>query len=158
MDNTVKLLRDATGDRASYLYFLYKELKDSGVENVEEIAKRAIFKFGQAKVGWIGKMEVPHDFVEFVGASPTREVIGLEVPVDTAERAEVRFTFCPLVDKWQKLGATPEELSTLCDIAMQVDEGTFSGTNIHMELPKSLARGEPYCQMILTLKNKAAAE
>jgi hypothetical protein len=154
MDDMVKALREATGDRASYLYFLYKEMKASGVENAEEIAMKAIHQFGQAKVGWMGKMEEPHDFVAYVNSYPTRDVIQLEVVEDTPERAEVRFNFCPLVDKWQKLGATPEELGTLCDIAMQVDVGTFSGTPIGMELLKSLAKGEPFCQMILTLQKK----
>ena len=154
MDDTVKVLRDAVGDRASYLYFLYKEMKASGVENAEEMAKRAIFQFGQVKVNRMGKMEEPHDFVVFVNSWPTRDAIELEVVEDTPDRAEVRFNYCPLVEMWKKLGATPEELGTLCDIAMQVDEGTFSATPIKMNLEKSLAKGEPFCQMILTLKKK----
>ncbi len=154
MDDTVKGIREATGDRAAYLYFLYKEMKANNVENATEIAKQAIYHFGQVKVKRMGQMQVPHDFVAFVSAYPTRDVIQLEVVEDTPEHAEVRFNYCPLVEGWKKLGATPEELSTLCDIAMQVDVGTFSETLIDMTLPKSLARGEPYCQMMLSLKKK----
>jgi hypothetical protein len=150
---TTEAVRSAIEDRATYLFFLLKEMEAAlGPEEAERLAGQAIYRYGQTKGQRMGSLATPADFIAHQMRPGRQEIFDKEA-IDAGEtRGEIRFHYCPLVTAWKRLGATPEELSRLCDIAMQGDHGMISHTDMTLTLPRSIARGDPYCQLILELK------
>ena len=150
-NTTTEAVRNAMEDRAMYLYFLLKEMEAAlGPEEAERLASRAVYRYGQTKGQRMDPFDTPADFIAHQMRPGRQEIFDKEAIEAGDTRGEVRFHYCALVEAWRRLGATPEELSRLCDIAMQGDHGMLSHTPISLELPHSIARGDPYCQLILT--------
>jgi hypothetical protein len=152
-NKTTEAVRGAIEDRATYLFFLLKEMEIAlGPEKTERLAKQAIYRYGQTKGQRMGPLATPADFIAHQ-MRPGRQEIFDKKAIETGDtRGEIRFHYCPLVAAWKRLGATPDELSRLCNIAMQGDHGMISHTEMTLTLPRSIARGDPYCQLILELK------
>jgi len=152
-NETTETVRSAIEDRATYLFFLLKEMEAAvGPEEAERLASRAVYQYGQTKGQRMGSQATPADFIAHQMRPGRQEIFDKEAIEARETRGEVRFHYCPLVTAWKRLGATPEELSRLCDIAMQGDPGMISLTPMNLTLPRSIARGDAYCQLILTLK------
>ena len=152
-NETTEAVRSAIEDRAMYLFFLLKEMEAAlGPEEAERLAKQAIYRYGQTKGQRMGPLATPADFIAHQMRSGRQEIFDKEAIEAGETRGEIRFHYCPLVVAWKRLGATPDELSRLCDIAMQGDHGILSHTPMTMTLPRSIARGDPYCQLTLELK------
>jgi hypothetical protein len=43
------------------------------------------------------------------------------------EALEIKMRRCPLKDAWQEAGLSDQQTATMCDIAAEVDLGTFEG-------------------------------
>jgi predicted hydrocarbon binding protein len=152
-NETTEAVRSAIEDRAMYLFFLLKEMEAVlGPEEAERLAKQAIYRYGQTKGQRMGSLDTPADFITHQMRPGRQEIFDKEAIEAGETRGEIRFHYCPLVAAWKRLGATPDELSRLCDIAMQGDHGMISHTGMTLTLPHSIARGDPYCQLILELK------
>ena len=152
-NKTTEAVRSAIEDRAMYLFFLLKEMEAAvGPEEAERLASQSVYRYGQVKGQRMGALDTPADFIAHQMRPGRQEIMEKEAIEATEARGEIRFHYCPLVAAWKRLGATPEELSRLCDIAMQGDHGMISHTPVKLELPQSIARGDAYCQLILELK------
>ncbi len=152
-NETTEAVRRAIEDRATYLFFLLEEMEKAvGPEEAERLASRAIYQYGQTKGQRMGNLDTPAYFIAHQMRPGRQEIFDKEAIEAGEARGEVRFHYCPLVEAWKRLGATPEELSRLCDIAMQGDHGMLSHTPIALTLPHAIARGDAYCQLILELK------
>lgn len=152
-NETTEAVRSAIEDRATYLFLLLKEMEAAlGPEEAERLASRAIYRYGQTKGQQMGSLATPADFIAHQMRPGRQEIFDKEAIEAGETRGEVRFHYCTLVTAWKRLGATPDELSRLCDIAMQGDHGMISHTQMTLRLPRSIARGDPYCQLILELK------
>ena len=58
-----------------------------------------------------------------------------------------------LVEAWKKLGLPQDEISALCDIAMDGDRGIIEGLGcLKFDLPKTIANGDDVCQIRITQK------
>lgn len=58
------------------------------------------------------------------------------------------FHYCPLVEAWQKLGCSDEEIEVLCDIAMNGDRGIASVfDDFKFSLGKTIAQGHNCCEI-----------
>lgn len=65
----------------------------------------------------------------------------------------IDFHYCPLVEAWKKLGLPQDEISALCDIAMDGDRGIIEGPGcLKFDLPKTIANGDDVCQIRITRK------
>jgi hypothetical protein len=152
-NETTEAVCSAIEDRATYLFFLLKEMEAAlGPEEAERLASRAVHRYGQTKGQRMGKLTTPADFIAHQMRPGRQEIFDKEEIEAGEARGEIRFHYCPLVMAWKRLGATPEELSRLCDIAMRGDHGMLSHTPVALKLPYSIARGDAYCQLILELK------
>jgi hypothetical protein len=150
VDPTTEAVRSAIEDRAAYLYFLLQEMEAAnGRAAAVEMAKRAIFKYGQAKARARPRMESPLDFVRHQMRPGRREIFDKRVAEESPRRSEIRFHYCPLVAAWKRLGATPEELGVLCDIAMAGDFGMVSESPFTLHIASSLAKGASCCRLVL---------
>lgn len=65
----------------------------------------------------------------------------------TDHELSVDFHYCPLVAAWKKLGATDEECSVLCDIAMDGDRGICEKMGFDFHLGKTIANGDDICEV-----------
>ena len=147
----VSEIRKAIEHRATWMYLLLKEAGEKGLE-WDDFARPAI-----RETGCLGgqqrreKMNDPDSLAEFAtvfAGGTSRQVFEMEVVAADENRYHLDFHYCPLVSAWQGLGASPEEINQLCDIAMEGDRGTadqFPG--FEFSLGKTIAGGDEICQI-----------
>lgn len=144
----IKNLRTAYAFRAKWLYFLVKEMRDSGVENWHEIAKRAIqncalhmgaLRYSDVAPEDRGSLQAVFDHVA-VGWNA--KVMQLTKFFNNKGEVELVFNYCPLVQAWQEAGASPEDIEMLCKLAMAGDEAQLQALDgIKFSLDWTIAEG-----------------
>ena len=144
-------IRKAIEHRATWMYLLLQEARKRGLD-WDDFARPAI-----RATGCLGgkkrreKMENPSSMEEFAtvfAGGTSRKVFEMEVLAADEEKYYLDFHYCPLVSAWEKLGASPEEIEHLCDIAMEGDRGTADEfPAFEFSLGKTIARGDPVCQI-----------
>lgn len=151
--------RAAFANRAlMYAYFYDEFAAEVGEERATELMKRAIRRRGveigraYAEAADAGDLEqVARIFVE---SSPSEGALfepGVEA---TAQGGEVvlHMTACPLADAWREAGYSPEAVERLCDIAAEVDYGTFEGAGLELEfLERQACVGGERCLLRLSV-------
>ena len=153
----VREVRKAIEHRATWMYLLLKEARNRGLD-WDAFARPAIWS-----TGCLGgqkrrdKMKDPGSLVEFANVfagDTSRKVFEMEVVKQDETGYHLDFHYCPLVSAWEKLGASPEEIQQLCDIAMEGDRGTADQfPAFDFSLGKTIAEGEPVCQIRFDLKH-----
>ena len=150
-DIVTQEVRKAIEHRATWMYLLLKEARKRGLD-WDDFARPAIHA-----TGCLGgqkrreKMENPGSMEEFAtvfAGGTSRAVFEMEVLAADADRYHLDFHYCPLVIAWEKLGATPEEIEQLCDIAMDGDRGIADQfTAFDFSLGKTIAGGQAVCEI-----------
>ncbi|MGB4593016.1 MAG: L-2-amino-thiazoline-4-carboxylic acid hydrolase [Coriobacteriia bacterium] len=121
-EQAIELMRSAIYDRGVEISEKYREAAEDG--DLEEIGE--IFCEGSPCGGALFEPGV-----EAVGTS----------------RILLRMTACPLVETWREHGVPEYEIDVLCRIASAVDEGTFEGAGLDIEITERL--GEPESERCL---------
>ncbi|MHA1699589.1 MAG: L-2-amino-thiazoline-4-carboxylic acid hydrolase [Promethearchaeota archaeon] len=153
IDEKTKAERSRIEDRALWLYFLFKEMeKDLGREKAEEIARRAIFAYGEYKDDLAGNPSTPSEFIEKHAKGSNPAVFEKEIPeTDDPNIKCFRMYYCALKSAWEKLGVTDEELDMLCDIAMEGDRARCKG-GLVIEVSKRMCdrvKKPDFCEVII---------
>ncbi len=150
--------RAAFENRALMYAYLYDELAtELGEVRATELMKRAIRRRGieigakyreAAERGDLD--EVARIFVEGSPAAGGLFRPGVEEgPADG--RLVLRMTECPLVDAWKAAGYDQGAVNHLCEIAAEVDHGTFEGAGLELTfLERAPQPGG--CRCLLELK------
>ncbi len=147
----VSEVRKAIEHRATWMYMLLKEARERGLD-WDDFAREAVRKtgsiHGQLK---LDKMKDPASMEEFqtvFAGEVSRGVFEMEVVKADAEGYHLDFHYCPLVSAWEKLGASPDEIEHLCDIAMDGDRGIADEfDNFEFSLGHTIAEGGQVCQI-----------
>lgn len=93
------------------------------------------------------------DFDEVFQSEPAKSVFEMETIEKDEDTLSIDFHYCPLVEAWKKLGLPQDEISALCDIAMDGDRGIIEGLGcLKFDLPKTIANGDDVCQIRITRK------
>jgi hypothetical protein len=71
----------------------------------------------------------------------------MEIPSKIEDTLEIRFHYCPLVSGWLKAGIPVEDISKLCDIAMDGDRNIAKTVGVGFSLGKTIATGNHYCEV-----------
>jgi len=147
----VREIRKAIEHRATWMYLLLQEARDRGLD-WDDFARPAI-----RATGCLGgqkrrkKMQDPTSMEEFAAVfagGTSRKVFDMQVLAADEEKYYLDFHYCPLVSAWQQLGAAPEEIEQLCDIAMEGDRGTADEfPTFEFSLGKTIAGGNEVCQI-----------
>lgn len=146
-------VRAAIEDRATWFYLILKELsKDGKIEETPEINK-AIFKFGQMKGELMPPAENAGDWARGLISPVGQKVFEQKIVEDGEDRAVIEFSYCPLVESWKKLGATEEEVATLCRMARCGDHGRISSFPLELTFEKLLAEGDQVCRLVIGRKH-----
>ncbi len=141
-------LRGAVKDRALYLALLFRTFsRVLPREEVERLAREAIFEYGRLKGRADGQRL---SAAEWVSRTPVGQdsVFGTSVVKGPRECQEIMVS-CPLMEAWQEMGCTPEEINLLCDIAMEVDRGRADFHGLECLIERRMGRGDEDCRLVL---------
>jgi hypothetical protein len=145
-------IRAAIQDRATWFYLLIHEFKAAGYE-VDEPVKKAIFKFGQMKGAKIGTARTPREFFDGIATPNAALAFQMEDMGAGAEKGKYHFHHCALVEAWKKLGAGPEEVAHLCELASCGDHGVISCfPDLELKFNELIAKGDAFCELEVTRK------
>ena len=149
-------VRAAIKDRATWFALLYKTFSEVlPEEEVQRLCRGAIYQFGLLK----GKKD-PRDFSPeaWVGKHVEKgSSLVFDSDVESGPGWAVqKMKFCPLVEAWQELGHSKEEIDLFCDIAMEGDRGRADAHGVDMELEERIGRGDDCCRLII--KERPAGE
>lgn len=156
MDNdiTIDKVRAAIKDRALYLALLLRSFSKSiPSAQVEASARKAIFEYGLIKGKRDNQPMTPETWVDSHVSKGSAAVFKSSI-IKAEETCEQRMTFCPLVEAWKELGCSEKEIDLLCDIAMEGDRGRAAFHAIPLEITQRLAKGDPYCCLVLQNTHK----
>lgn len=118
--------------RALLYWLIFDELRaEVGADNAAAILKRAIRRRGEA----VGEKYAPYAPGDLDGL---RQAFLQNVPDDGKmfapdvqqcddQQLVMRLQSCPLKDAWQEAGLSEQDIATMCEIAAEIDVGTFEG-------------------------------
>lgn len=149
----IKDLRDGIEHRATWFYYMLKEAQKRGLD----------YDFARDAIKGCGCFHGEHKYTktddikafapEFISDN-VRNIFEMETTV-TDQALDIEFHYCPLVEAWRKLTDDEEEIAMLCDIAMDGDRGIASTfPEFTFELGKTIAKGDPVCEVCFRKKNK----
>ncbi len=150
-DQVVAEVRKAIEHRATWMYFLLQEARQRGLD-WDDFARQAVTRTG-ALHGQLKreKMKDPASMVQFAdnfAGDTGQKVFEMEIVAQDEDHYHLDFHYCPLVAAWEKLGASPEDIEHLCDIAMDGDRGIAGQfPDFKFTLGKTIAQGHSICQI-----------
>jgi len=145
-------VRAAVEDRATWFYLLLKEFNGGGeIREVPEAA-RAIFRFGQMKGNRMPPAKTPGEWAGNLISPVGQQVFEQKLVKAGDDEAVLEFSYCPLVEAWRKLGATPQEVADLCKMARCGDHGRISPFELELTFEKLLAEGDDRCKLVVRKK------
>jgi len=158
LENARAETRAAFENRGIMYAYIFDELEEElGTERATELMKRAIFRRGlevgeryraAAQAGDLS--EVARLFVEGSPCGGALFTPGIEGA--DSEKVVLRMTTCPLADAWRAAGYSEERVDQLCEIAAEVDEGTFEGAGLDLTfLDRQVCPGSCACLLELRL-------
>jgi len=119
-------------NRGMMYYHIFQELrKEVGDEKAAEIMKRGIYNRGleigkkYAKFSPVDLEGLKNAFLE--GAADEGKMFQPEILRCDAEGLDIQLRSCPLKEAYQEAGLSDQEIARMCDIAADVDYGTFEG-------------------------------
>jgi hypothetical protein len=140
-------VRAAIKDRATWLALLVRAFQSEfPAEQVERLARRAIFEFGRMKAARDPADFSPAAWVEKHVQKGSAVVFDSDVEIRD-DGAVQRMKHCALVDAWKEMGCTPAEIDLFCDIAMEGDRGRAAAHGVRMELEERIGRGDLFCNL-----------
>ena len=96
-----------------------------------------------------------NDFVQKMFRGPLGfAAYEVEIVESGHDKAVLDYHFCPLVQAWQSLGLSDEEIAAQCDAAMVGDFITAETAGFDLELQKAIAHGDCVCRLVYTQKKK----
>jgi hypothetical protein len=150
-EQVVQEVRKAIEHRATWMYLLLQEARKRGLD-WDDFARPAIREtgcfYGQKRREMMENPGSMEEFATVFAAGTSRMVFEMEVLAADEGKYHLDFHYCPLVSAWEKLGAPPEEIEQLCDIAMDGDRGIADEfPPFEFSLGKTIAGGHPVCQI-----------
>ncbi|MGQ9654518.1 MAG: L-2-amino-thiazoline-4-carboxylic acid hydrolase [Thermodesulfobacteriota bacterium] len=147
----VEKVRSAIKDRAIWFALLFRSFKEALTEEeVERLARKAIYEFGRLKaLKDPNGLDPPHWVRRHVEKGSS---LVFDSDVEEAEDSAVqRMKCCPLVEAWREMGCTEDEVRLFCDIAMEGDRGRADFHGLRMEIRERLANGGRFCDLRISV-------
>lgn len=145
----VKAIRGLLEHRATWLYLILYEVGKKGI-SWEEVGSPAVRACGHMHGQDLVDLSGTHSLKGLkkkLFTKPAQIVFEMKILKSTDNELFIDFGFCPLVAAWQKLGCSDEEISRLCDIAMEGDRGIAESFGGRLELGDTIANGHECCQL-----------
>lgn len=146
-EEMIDKIRAAIKDRATWFALLYRNFKEAFPEqDVERLARRAIYEFGRLKARKDPPDFSPRAWVEKHVEKGSYLVFDSDVEV-REDRSIQKMKYCALVEAWKEMGCSPEEIDKFCDIAMEGDRGRADAHGVRMALDERIGKGDLYCKL-----------
>lgn len=150
-DDATLACRGAVEHRATWMALLYAEAKKMGLD-AEKMCREAISKCGHihGETLYKPKCQDPESAADFGKVFFSGQgAKNMEIDVLEADHDELvaEFHQCPLVQAWEKLGYSGEELELLCDMAMDGDRGIADQMGLDLDIEKTIAAGDGVCRL-----------
>ena len=148
-ENLRNELQASFKNRAVLYYFMFDELrKEVGEQHAIEILKRAIYRRGQ-QIGQQFYQFAPNDLAglkdAFLGTIPDEgRLFDPHVVQCDAELLVIHLKTCPLKDTWEELGLDDHDKAVMCEIAGEIDKGTFEAAGFSFQ-PDTWQPGHTGC-------------
>ncbi|MDD5772124.1 MAG: L-2-amino-thiazoline-4-carboxylic acid hydrolase [bacterium] len=156
MVKTGKELKDAIKSRAMAYAFIYEEMKEKlGAKKAGKIFSESIYKLGESKCGKYKKALKKGGLKalakEFVKSSPLNgKIFNPGIEKVNENECVLIMKACPLVEAWKENNFSDEKIKALCDIAYQIDLGTFQACGLNIEFTHRIGDGNSKCRLILS--------
>ena len=155
MDKPLRALKDEIKNRALIYYKIYLQLSaELGSKEAIRLMSQAVYERGKDKGEQLGKKIGEPDLAQlayaFVEGKDSMDPFEHQVVEVSDTRAVLRLNQCPLAEAWDEAGLSPEEKTTMCDIACRVDFGKFEGAGYRLTFTCRIADGARTCDMEVT--------
>ena len=146
---------NALASRAEYLYHILKAMDDAGIENADEIIKKATYAAGSTRAKQMGAVKNPCDlWKQILSSEDTRQILKVEWVHEDDDNVEINLHGCYMVWFWEKMGVSPEMIERLCKINNPVDYGHTEYFGYELELDPGISRGEGHCNLKIRKKEQ----
>jgi hypothetical protein len=145
----VPAIRKLFEHRALWMYLLLDEAKKKGADP-GAFAPAAIRRCGLyqgAPLADKGKATSLKTLKKKLFGYMGRRIFEMKILRADDDHLDIDFHYCPLVAAWQKQGCPVEEMSRLCDFAMEGDRGIAESFGCSLDLQKTIAAGDGVCQL-----------
>lgn len=142
-------LRASFKNRAILYYLIFDELRNEvGEQKAAEILKRAIYRRGE-QIGQQFSQFAPDDLAGLKGAflriiPDEGRLFDPHVVRCDADSLEVQLEACPLKEALEELGLDERDRIVMCEIAGEIDKGTFEAAGFSFE-PDTWQPGRDGC-------------
>ncbi len=150
-DYVCNVRRAAIEQRGKWAAAFYLEAKKQGID-LEPIMRKAIHQIGvesgeKEKASFEEGTLNAGSYATYFVNKAVSETFEKHLDMCTEDEAVVTLHYCALLNAWQKMGMSDEELALMCDIAMEGDRGIAEGAGLDFELEGSLAEGCKCCTL-----------
>lgn len=148
-DKLRKELQAAFENRAILYYLIFDELRrEIGQPRAVELMKRAIYRRGE-QIGQQFQAFGPRDLTGLKDAflaimADAGRLFQPQVQRCDAEGLDIHLEACPLRDAWEELGLSDQDRVTMCQIAGEIDKGTFEAAGFAFD-PDTWQPGRTSC-------------
>jgi L-2-amino-thiazoline-4-carboxylic acid hydrolase-like protein len=136
-------------NRAILYYTIFDELRQEvGEQKATAILKRAIYRRGE-QIGQQFRQFAPDDFAglkaAFMEGIPDQgRLFAPNVIRCETDGLDIQLESCPLKQIWEELGLEEHDRTIMCEIAGEIDKGTFEGAGFAFE-PDTWQPGRSGC-------------
>jgi hypothetical protein len=142
-------LKASFKNRAVLYYLIYDELREEvGEQRAIAILKRAIYRRGE-HIGQQFRQFSPKDFGglkdAFLDIIPNEgRMFDAHVAQCDDQLLVIHLNACPLKEAWEELGLDDHDKTVMCEIAGEIDKGTFEAAGFSFE-PDTWQPGRSGC-------------
>ena len=150
-----KNLYSEVKNRAMLYHHIYSELKkDLGKPQARKLLEKGIYRRG-VEAGKVLACYAPADMEGIKNAimgapADDGKMFQGEVVRCDSGGVDIKCYRCPLVEAWQDVGLSEEEVIELCEIATQIDIGTFDGAGLGFKMETWMPNKGYCCIMHIT--------
>ncbi len=148
-ENLRNELQASFKNRAVLYYLIFDELREEvGEQHAIAILKRAIYRRGQ-HIGQQFCQFSPKNLAglkdAFLGILPDEgRLFDPHVAQCDAQSLVIHLNACPLKEAWEELGLDDHDKAVMCEIAGEIDKGTFEAAGFSFE-PDTWQPGRSGC-------------
>ena len=143
-------IREQLEHRALWMYLLCDEAEKHGLK-AEDFAPDAIKRCGlyqgQNLVKKGKRGQSLKGLKKALFGFFAQKVFEMDILRCDDDHLDIDFHYCPLVKAWQKQGCSDEQIAVMCDHAMCGDRGIGECFGVELDLPGTIAKGDPTCQL-----------
>jgi hypothetical protein len=150
-----RVARALIGARGRYLFFIWKVLKEKGLD-ADALVQEACYRWGQFAGKKMGEVKTPAEFMKKLSSKAGTLAWDQEYTMLNNEQASKEFYFCPLMEAVRDAGASKEEMANLCkQMLCYGDYGTVAPLPVDLRwVEPTLGEGGKRCVMMITPKRK----